>query len=85
MATKRKTRGRAAPKRKAATGQGGPAKPDLGVIRARIDEIDASLHALINERARWIGVRPQRSGFPLGAVDPRGESRSWHQRQSRPG
>jgi len=77
MATKRKTRGRAAPKRKAATGQGGPAKPDLGVIRARIDEIDASLHALINERARHaqqVGISKHADGHTVDFYRPEREA-----------
>jgi chorismate mutase/prephenate dehydratase len=77
MATKRKTSGRAAPKRKARTGQGDPAKPDLAAIRARIDEIDASLHALISERARHaqqVGISKHADGHTVDFYRPEREA-----------
>jgi chorismate mutase/prephenate dehydratase len=77
MATKRKTRARAAPKRKGRTGESDPAKPDLAAIRARIDEIDASLHALINERARHaqqVGISKHADGHTVDFYRPEREA-----------
>jgi chorismate mutase/prephenate dehydratase len=77
MATKRKTSGRAAPKRKARTGQGDQPKPDLAAIRARIDEIDASLHALISERARHaqqVGISKHADGHTVDFYRPEREA-----------
>ncbi|MEE4161592.1 MAG: prephenate dehydratase [Woeseiaceae bacterium] len=46
-----------------------PATPDLGEIRERIDEIDARLQALINERARLAQAVGKSKGKLQSAVD----------------
>jgi chorismate mutase/prephenate dehydratase len=81
MATKRsKGRGSAGggtPRKRRAGARRGEAKPDLGVIRARIDEIDASLHALINERARYaqqVGVSKHADGHTVDFYRPEREA-----------
>ena len=56
---------------------GAEPKPDLAAIRARIDEIDASLHALINERARHaqqVGVSKHADGHTVDFYRPEREA-----------
>ena len=64
--------------RKKGPGRAGPeTKPDLAAIRARIDEIDASLHALINERARHaqqVGVSKHADGHTVDFYRPEREA-----------
>ena len=73
-------RGSAAGKtaRKKGPGRAGlETKPDLAAIRARIDEIDASLHALINERARHaqqVGVSKHADGHTVDFYRPEREA-----------
>ena len=77
MATKRKTSGRATQKRAAAAGRTAKEKPDLSAIRARIDEIDASLHALISERARHaqqVGISKHADGHTVDFYRPEREA-----------
>jgi len=77
MATKRKTSGRAARKGAGKAGRPGDGKPDLSAIRARIDEIDASLHALINERARYaqkVGISKHADGHTVDFYRPEREA-----------
>jgi chorismate mutase/prephenate dehydratase len=77
MATKRKTSRGGAQKRKVRAGAGKPAQPDLAAIRARIDEIDASLHALINERARHaqlVGISKHADGHTVDFYRPEREA-----------
>jgi len=52
-------------------------KRDLSEIRARIDEIDASLHALINERARHaqqVGISKHADGHTVDFYRPEREA-----------
>jgi chorismate mutase/prephenate dehydratase len=77
MATKRKTSGRAARKGAGKSGRRGEGKPDLPAIRARIDEIDASLHALISERARYaqqVGISKHADGHTVDFYRPEREA-----------
>jgi len=77
MATKRKTSGRAVRKGAGKAGRPGDGKPDLSAIRARIDEIDASLHALINERARYaqqVGISKHADGHTVDFYRPEREA-----------
>lgn len=76
MAIKRKTPG------KGASGKRGSRKealagPDLVAIRARIDEIDASLQVLINERARFaqqVGISKHADGHTVDFYRPEREA-----------
>jgi chorismate mutase / prephenate dehydratase len=56
---------------------GVPAKPVLEAIRARIDAIDAGLHALINERAllaRQVGISKHAAGHTVDFYRPEREA-----------
>jgi chorismate mutase/prephenate dehydratase len=56
-------------------------KRDLSAIRARIDEIDASLHALINERARHaqqVGISKHADGHTVDFYRPEREAQVLH-------
>jgi chorismate mutase / prephenate dehydratase len=70
-----KRRARAA----AASGAAGapPAAPDLGNIRESIDSIDARIHALLNERARFaqlVGISKTASGKAVDFYRPEREA-----------
>jgi len=52
-------------------------KPDLAGIRSRIDEIDANLHALLNERARYaqqVGISKHAAGHLVDFYRPEREA-----------
>ena len=52
-------------------------QPDLGEIRARIDEIDAELHRLMNERASFaqqVGISKHASGRTIDFYRPEREA-----------
>ena len=54
-----------------------PASVDLGSIRERIDEIDARIHALLNERARFaqqVGISKTREGRAVDFYRPEREA-----------
>jgi len=54
-----------------------PTKPGLESIRERIDEVDAQLHALINERARLaqqVGISKHASGHTVDFYRPEREA-----------
>ena len=54
-----------------------PAGIDLGSIRERIDEIDARIHALLNERARFaqqVGISKTREGRAVDFYRPEREA-----------
>jgi chorismate mutase/prephenate dehydratase len=58
-------------------GRSGAGKPDLGQIRGRIDEIDASLQALLNERARYaqqVGISKHADGHTVDFYRPEREA-----------
>jgi chorismate mutase/prephenate dehydratase len=66
--------GRKAPKAKAAARSG---KPGLERIRVRIDDIDAQLHALINQRAelaKQVGISKHASGHTVDFYRPEREA-----------
>jgi chorismate mutase/prephenate dehydratase len=66
--------GRKAPKTKAAARSG---KPGLERIRVRIDDIDAQLHALINQRAelaKQVGISKHASGHTVDFYRPEREA-----------
>ena len=55
----------------------GAGKPDLVAIRGRIDEIDASLQALLNERARFaqqVGISKHAEGHTVDFYRPEREA-----------
>jgi len=82
MATKRrgKAKTKAAPPGKGGGGKAAAAplkKPALEQIRARIDRIDADLHALINQRAqlaRQVGISKHASGHTVDFYRPEREA-----------
>jgi chorismate mutase/prephenate dehydratase len=54
-----------------------PCPSDLAAIRARIDEIDASLQQLLNERARWaqqVGISKHADGHTVDFYRPEREA-----------
>ena len=54
-----------------------PAGADLGSIRERIDEIDARIHALLNERARFaqlVGISKTKAGKAVDFYRPEREA-----------
>jgi chorismate mutase/prephenate dehydratase len=58
-------------------GRSGAGKPDLAEIRGRIDEIDASLQALLNERARYaqqVGISKHADGHTVDFYRPEREA-----------
>ena len=58
-------------------GRSGAGKPDLAQIRGRIDEIDASLQALLNERARYaqqVGISKHADGHTVDFYRPEREA-----------
>jgi chorismate mutase/prephenate dehydratase len=68
--------GKAARTAKASPGLA-PASVDLGSIRERIDEIDARIHALLNERARFaqqVGISKTRDGRAVDFYRPEREA-----------
>jgi len=76
---RRKTPPRAGRSRKAAAGpaRSVPLKPGLETIRETIDDIDARLHALINERARLaqkVGISKHASGHTVDFYRPEREA-----------
>ena len=71
MSKSRKTRVTARPSKKAATAA------KLGEIRARIDAIDAELHRLLNERARYaqqVGISKHAAGHTVDFYRPEREA-----------
>ncbi len=75
MATRRKTAAARSRPRKGANPQPEPA--DLGAIRQRIDEIDAGLHELLNERARLaqqVGISKHADGHTVDFYRPEREA-----------
>jgi chorismate mutase/prephenate dehydratase len=57
--------------------QAGPRRPELESIRERIDEIDADLHRLINERAklaREVGISKHQDGHTVDFYRPEREA-----------
>ncbi|MFZ8886998.1 MAG: chorismate mutase, partial [Steroidobacteraceae bacterium] len=71
MNDSRKARGKAKSTKKAAS----PVK--LGEIRARIDTIDAELHRLLNERARYaqqVGISKHAAGHTVDFYRPEREA-----------
>jgi chorismate mutase/prephenate dehydratase len=77
MAKKKTTaaKGRGNPKQKG--GDSVPLKPALEQIRARIDQVDGELHALINERARLaqqVGISKHAAGQTIDFYRPEREA-----------
>ena len=77
MAKKKTTaaKGRRNPKQKG--GDSVPLKPALEQIRARIDQVDGELHALINERARLaqqVGISKHAAGQAIDFYRPEREA-----------
>jgi chorismate mutase/prephenate dehydratase len=61
----------------AKSGRNVAGKPDLAEIRSRIDEIDASLQALLNERARYaqqVGISKHADGHTVDFYRPEREA-----------
>lgn len=70
-------RARGAGKPGAAVDGATPLGTDLGAIRARIDAIDADIHALLNERARFaqrVGISKSASGRAVDFYRPEREA-----------
>jgi chorismate mutase/prephenate dehydratase len=70
-------RKRAGEKAKAAAAPAPPVKPALEPVRARIDAVDAELHALINERARLaqqVGISKHAAGHTVDFYRPEREA-----------
>ena len=77
MAKKKSTaaKGRRNPQQKG--GESVPLKPALEQIRARIDQVDGELHALINERARLaqqVGISKHAAGQTIDFYRPEREA-----------
>jgi len=77
MASKRKSSGRGTRKGAGKAKRAPEARPDLAAIRARIDQIDAGLHELINERARYaqqVGISKHADGHTVDFYRPEREA-----------
>ena len=76
MASRRKTPGRVRPNKRGAA-PGTPPAGGLGNIRESIDAIDARIHALLNERARFaqqVGISKSASGKAVDFYRPEREA-----------